>query len=66
MNPLVAWTQADVDTYVLENNILVNPLVEDGYPSIGCKPCTFRVAAGDDPRSGRWKGSQKTECGLHV
>jgi phosphoadenosine phosphosulfate reductase len=66
VNPLVAWTQADVDTYVIDNNILVNPLVEDGYPSIGCAPCTFRVAPGDDPRSGRWKGSQKTECGLHV
>ena len=66
VNPLVAWTQEDVDRYVEENGILVNPLVEDGYPSIGCAPCTFRVAPGDDPRSGRWKGSQKTECGLHV
>ncbi|MCU1587442.1 MAG: phosphoadenylyl-sulfate reductase [Frankiales bacterium] len=66
VNPLVAWTQDDVDAYVVDNNILVNPLVEDGYPSIGCAPCTFRVAPGEDPRSGRWKGSQKTECGLHV
>ncbi len=66
VNPLVSWTQADVDAYVFDNDILVNPLVEDGYPSIGCRPCTFRVAPGEDPRSGRWKGSQKTECGLHV
>jgi phosphoadenosine phosphosulfate reductase len=66
VNPLVAWTQDDVDAYVAEHGILVNPLVEDGYPSIGCAPCTHRVAPGEDPRSGRWKGSQKTECGLHV
>jgi phosphoadenosine phosphosulfate reductase len=66
VNPLAAWTQAQVDGYIEDNHILVNPLVDDGYPSIGCAPCTFRVAAGEDPRSGRWKGSQKTECGLHV
>ena len=66
VNPLVDWTQDDVDTYVAEHGILVNPLAEDGYPSIGCAPCTHRVAPGEDPRSGRWKGSQKTECGLHV
>jgi phosphoadenosine phosphosulfate reductase len=66
VNPIVRWTRDDVDTYIAENGILVNPLVEDGYPSIGCAPCTHRVAPGDDPRSGRWKGSQKTECGLHV
>ena len=66
VNPLARWTQDDVDAYVADNGILVNPLAEDGYPSIGCAPCTHRVAAGEDPRSGRWKGSQKTECGLHV
>jgi phosphoadenosine phosphosulfate reductase len=66
VNPIVAWTQDDVDAYVQENGILVNPLADDGYPSIGCAPCTHRVAEGEDPRSGRWKGSQKTECGLHV
>jgi phosphoadenosine phosphosulfate reductase len=66
VNPIVAWTQDDVDAYVEEHGILVNPLAEDGYPSIGCAPCTHRVAPGEDPRSGRWKGSQKTECGLHV
>ena len=46
--------------------VLVNPLAYDGYPSIGCAPCTRRVAPGEDPRSGRWAGSTKTECGLHV
>ena len=66
VNPIARWTQADVDAYVADNGILVNTLVEDGYPSIGCRPCTFRVAPGEDPRSGRWQGSQKTECGLHV
>ncbi|MCW2668391.1 MAG: phosphoadenylyl-sulfate reductase [Frankiales bacterium] len=66
INPLAAWTQDDVDVYVDEHGILVNPLAYDGYPSIGCAPCTHRVAEGEDPRSGRWKGSQKTECGLHV
>jgi len=66
VNPLAAWTQDDVDAYVDEHGILVNPLAYDGYPSIGCAPCTHRVAEGEDPRSGRWKGSQKTECGLHV
>jgi phosphoadenosine phosphosulfate reductase len=66
VNPIARWTQADVDAYVETNDILVNPLAFDGYPSIGCAPCTHRVAPGEDPRSGRWKGSQKTECGLHL
>ena len=66
VNPLAAWTQEQVDTYVAEAGVLVNPLAYDGYPSIGCAPCTRRVAPGDDPRSGRWVGSTKTECGLHV
>jgi phosphoadenosine phosphosulfate reductase len=66
VNPLAGWTQDDVDAYVEDNGILVNPLAYDGYPSIGCAPCTHRVADGEDPRSGRWKGTQKTECGLHV
>ncbi len=66
VNPIAAWTQDDLDTYVVENEILVNPLADDGYPSIGCAPCTHRVAPGEDPRSGRWSGSQKTECGLHL
>lgn len=66
VNPLAAWTQADVDAYVAEHGVLVNPLAYDGYPSIGCAPCTHRVAVGQDPRSGRWSGQAKTECGLHV
>ena len=66
VNPIAAWTQDDVDAYVEAHGILVNPLAYDGYPSIGCAPCTHRVAEGEDPRSGRWKGSSKTECGLHV
>jgi phosphoadenosine phosphosulfate reductase len=66
VNPIARWSQADVDAYVAEHGVLVNPLVDEGYPSIGCAPCTHRVAPGEDPRSGRWKGSQKTECGLHV
>jgi phosphoadenosine phosphosulfate reductase len=65
VSPLARWTQADVDAYVAKHNILVNPLQYDGYPSIGCWPCTRRVARGDDPRSGRWAGSGKTECGIH-
>ena len=66
VNPIAAWTAAHVDAYVAEHGVLVNPLVLDGYPSIGCAPCTRRVAPGQDPRSGRWAGSAKTECGLHV
>jgi phosphoadenosine phosphosulfate reductase len=63
--PLARWTQSDVDAYIAEHNVLVNPLQFDGYPSIGCWPCTHRVAPGEDPRSGRWAGSRKTECGIH-
>jgi phosphoadenosine phosphosulfate reductase len=65
VNPLARWTQADVEAYAARHGVLVNPLLSDGYPSIGCAPCTRRVAPGDDPRSGRWAGTSKTECGLH-
>ena len=65
VSPLARWTTTDVDRYVQENNVLVNPLQFDGYPSIGCWPCTRQVAPGDDPRSGRWAGTSKTECGIH-
>jgi phosphoadenosine phosphosulfate reductase len=65
VSPLARWTATDVDRYVQENNVLVNPLQFDGYPSIGCWPCTRQVAPGDDPRSGRWAGTSKTECGIH-
>ncbi len=66
VNPIVRWTQDDVDAYVTQNGILVNPLHYDGYPSIGCAPCTRRVAPGEDARAGRWSDSAKTECGLHL
>jgi phosphoadenosine phosphosulfate reductase len=65
VSPLARWSDEQVDTYMRENGVLVNPLAYDGYPSIGCAPCTRRVAPGDDPRSGRWAGTSKTECGIH-
>jgi phosphoadenosine phosphosulfate reductase len=66
VNPLAAWTFDDLLAYAADNDIIVNPLVNDGYPSIGCRTCTRRVAPGEDPRAGRWAGSNKTECGLHT
>lgn len=66
VNPIAAWTDADMDAYIAEHGVLVNPLVEAGYPSIGCAPCTLKPAPGADPRSGRWAGRAKTECGLHA
>ncbi len=65
VSPLARWSDEDVDRYIAEHHVLVNPLVYDGYPSIGCAPCTRRVVPGDDPRSGRWAGTDKTECGIH-
>jgi phosphoadenosine phosphosulfate reductase len=65
VNPLATWSDAQVDAYVAEHDILVNPLREIGYTSIGCEPCTRPVAPGEDPRSGRWSGRAKTECGIH-
>ncbi|MFD0776361.1 phosphoadenylyl-sulfate reductase [Streptomonospora algeriensis] len=66
VNPIARWSKEDVDTYIEEKGVLVNPLQYDGYPSIGCAPCTRRVAEGEDPRSGRWAGMNKTECGIHL
>jgi phosphoadenosine phosphosulfate reductase len=66
VNPIVSWTQDEVEAYVAKHGVLVNPLVYDGYPSIGCAPCTARVEPGADPRSGRWTGTGKTECGIHL
>lgn len=66
INPLAAWTDDDMRAYIDAHGILVNPLVGEGYPSIGCAPCTAKPTAGDDPRSGRWQGLNKTECGLHA
>jgi phosphoadenosine phosphosulfate reductase len=65
VNPLAAWTFDELLDYAAEHDVIINPLLNDGYPSIGCAPCTKRVAPGEDPRSGRWAGLDKTECGLH-
>jgi phosphoadenosine phosphosulfate reductase len=66
INPMATWTDDDVSLYSAINQLPVNPLSERGYPSIGCWPCTRPVAEGEDKRGGRWSGSNKTECGLHV
>ena len=66
VNPIASWSQEQVDSYIAENGVLMNPLVDDGYPSIGCATCTMPVKPGADPRSGRWAGTGKTECGLHL
>ncbi|WP_043725880.1 phosphoadenylyl-sulfate reductase [Kutzneria sp. 744] len=66
INPLAAWTGADVAEYAVRQGVLLNPLLSDGYLSVGCRPCTTRVSPGADPRSGRWAGRAKTECGLHL
>jgi phosphoadenosine phosphosulfate reductase len=65
VNPLAHWSSADVQEYMAENALPRHPLVARGYPSIGCAPCTSPVAAGEDPRAGRWRGQQKEECGIH-
>ena len=65
VSPLARWSDDEVDRYIQEHGVLVNPLQYDGYPSIGCWPCTQRVAPGEDPRSGRWAGTGKTECGIN-
>lgn len=66
INPLAAWTDADMALYAQINDLPANPLTERGYPSIGCWPCTRPVADGEDRRGGRWAGTAKTECGLHA
>ena len=65
INPLAAWTKRDVWRYVREHNVPYNPLYDQGYSSIGCQPCTTPVQLNEDQRAGRWRGFQKTECGLH-
>jgi len=65
VNPLVAWTAEQVEEYAESYGVLSNALLQDGYPSIGCEPCTRRVAPGEDSRAGRWSGMEKTECGIH-
>jgi phosphoadenosine phosphosulfate reductase len=66
INPLANWGKADLDGYVAVHGLPAHPLVEAGFPSLGCWPCTEAAADGDDIRAGRWAGSQKTECGIHV
>lgn len=65
VNPLAHWAPENVQTYMEENRLPRHPLVAKGYPSIGCAPCTSPVADGEDPRSGRWRGQDKDECGIH-
>lgn len=65
VNPLAHWTRGDVEDYIVNNRLPRHPLVARGYPSIGCAPCTSPVAAGEDPRAGRWRGRGKLECGIH-
>jgi phosphoadenosine phosphosulfate reductase len=65
INPLLRWTHRDVWAFVMANKVPYNPLHDQGFPSIGCWPCTRAVNAGDDERAGRWAGQAKTECGLH-
>lgn len=66
VNPLAGWDKARLDGYFVEHKLLRHPLEAQGYPSIGCAPCTSRVRPGEDPRAGRWRGWDKVECGIHV
>lgn len=66
VNPIAAWSDLDVQGYIADHDVPVNPLTQQGYPSIGCMPCTSKVAEGEDARAGRWRGQDKTECGLHL
>jgi phosphoadenosine phosphosulfate reductase len=65
INPLADWTSEDVQDYMNAHNLPRHPLVSQGFPSVGCMPCTTRVSALEDPRAGRWRDSEKTECGIH-
>ncbi|MFP5579362.1 MAG: phosphoadenylyl-sulfate reductase [Acidimicrobiia bacterium] len=65
VNPIAQWTDADVEEYIARHDVPTNPLLTQGYGSIGCMPCTEKVADGEDSRAGRWRGKSKTECGLH-
>lgn len=66
VNPLAFWSAAEVAQYMETHNLPRHPLVEQGYPSIGCAPCTTPVKAGEDPRAGRWRHKEKDECGIHI
>jgi phosphoadenosine phosphosulfate reductase len=65
VNPLASWGRAEIAEYMDAHDLPRHPLVAKGFPSIGCKPCTHAVGISDDPRAGRWEGSEKTECGIH-
>jgi phosphoadenosine phosphosulfate reductase len=65
INPLIDWDAGQIEAYFIQHDLPRHPLIAQGYPSIGCSPCTTQVAPGEDPRSGRWKGWDKTECGIH-
>jgi phosphoadenosine phosphosulfate reductase len=65
ISPIARWSGEDVDSYIAEHGVLTNPLLSDGYPSIGCAPCTRRVLEGEGSRAGRWAGLGKSECGIH-
>jgi phosphoadenosine phosphosulfate reductase len=65
VNPLAHWTRDDIREYMVNNRLPRHPLVAQGYPSIGCAPCTSAVKTGEDPRAGRWRGQDKEECGIH-
>jgi phosphoadenosine phosphosulfate reductase len=66
INPLADWSPERIAAYMDEHDLPPHPLVEKGYPSIGCSPCTSPVAEGEDPRAGRWRGWDKIECGIHI
>lgn len=66
VNPIVTWSRDQLDAYFSEHDLPRHPLEDKGYPSVGCAPCTSKVAPGEDPRSGRWRGWEKTECGIHT
>lgn len=66
INPIVRWTRTEIDAYFTAHNLPRHPLEADGYLSIGCMPCTTRVEMGEDVRAGRWRGSDKVECGIHL
>ncbi len=66
INPIVRWTKTDLDAYFTAHDLPHHPLEADGYLSIGCMPCTSRVEPGEDARAGRWRGSDKVECGIHL
>ncbi|WP_323035349.1 phosphoadenylyl-sulfate reductase [Pararhodobacter sp.] len=65
INPLAGWDAQSIGAYMTQHDLPRHPLVARGFPSIGCAPCTGPVAAGEDPRAGRWRGKDKTECGIH-